>query len=696
MAGNDWESLMNGVFGSGGKLKFGDGDRDLKKEAEDAFAEAQSQMEALMERQKKARRDVSKISVGQLQKNSDAIEAELRRQAKEIEQLSTGFAQDLQADGLLTPTQAQEAKAPLNDEERTRRFAACVTQVERTLLGQHQFVQDLCFAFQRPVLYGAKGDNARTVTLVSGGKGSGRHTALRLMTEALCENDLLSSREIAWVDLSLYPGPGQEKLFLQDLYSALAGPAQVVVLEEYQACHPGFLSLLGTMLAEGEAALGSRYVVQKGMLVDVGTALAPNAVGSLTPKGKYFFFISRKGIPAMVEKMGADFVRALGPVCATAPLSEQYQLQAAARQLEELAAKAQKQLGFSVQVQPAVQQLAAEQYSAAEGLNPVIAWCSRCYRALSEYKLKNSTPSGTGVVLDVKDGALTAAFAGGEPVELLALLPGDYTAALDAVKAELDNIVGLDEVKDYVLGLADNAQVQKRRAAAGLKATRLSMHMVFSGNPGTGKTTIARLVSKYLKAVGVLRGGQLIEVSRADLVGRYVGHTAPLTNQVIQSALGGVLFIDEAYSLYRGRDDSFGLEAIDTLVKGMEDHRDDLVVVLAGYTKEMADFMEANSGLASRFPNHIEFPDYTSAQLLQILKLQAKGKGYHVADECDGPILEWFSKKQAQNAAKNGNGRMARNLLEAAILQQARRLVALPDAPLEELLLEDFDLTIEE
>ena len=696
MAGNDWESLMNGVFGSGGKLKFGDGDRDLKREAEDAFAEAQSQMEALMERQKKARRDVSKISVGQLQKNSDAIEAELRRQAKEIEQLSTGFAQDLQADGLLTPTQAQEAKAPLNDEERTRRFAACVTQVERTLLGQHQFVQDLCFAFQRPVLYGAKGDNARTVTLVSGGKGSGRHTALRLMTEALCENDLLASREIAWVDLSLYPGPGQEKLFLQDLYSALAGPAQVVVLEEYQACHPGFLSLLGTMLAEGEAALGSRYVVQKGMLVDVGTALAPNAVGSLTPKGKYFFFISRKGIPAMVEKMGAGFVRALGPVCATAPLSEQYQLQAAARQLEELAAKAQKQLGFSVQVQPAVQQLAAEQYSAAEGLNPVIDWCSRCYRALSEYKLKNSTPSGTGVVLGVKNGALTAAFAGGEPVELLALLPGDYTAALDAVKAELDNIVGLDEVKDYVLGLADNAQVQKRRAAAGLKATRLSMHMVFSGNPGTGKTTIARLVSKYLKAVGVLRGGQLIEVSRADLVGRYVGHTAPLTNQVIQSALGGVLFIDEAYSLYRGRDDSFGLEAIDTLVKGMEDHRDDLVVVLAGYTKEMADFMEANSGLASRFPNHIEFPDYTSAQLLQILKLQAKGKGYHVADECDGPILEWFSKKQAQNAAKNGNGRMARNLLEAAILQQARRLVALPDAPLEELLLEDFDLTIEE
>ena len=152
-------------------------------------------------------------------------------------------------------------------------------------------------------------------------------------------------------------------------------------------------------------------------------------------------------------------------------------------------------------------------------------------------------------------------------------------------------------------------------------------------------------------------------MTRADLVGRYVGHTAPLTNQVIQSALGGVLFIDEAYSLYRGRDDSFGLEAIDTLVKGIEDHREDLVVILAGYTREMAQFLQANSGLASRFPNQIEFPDYTADQLWQIAGSIARGKGYQLDAGCQAPLTGYFARRQARDPAKNGNGRMARNVV---------------------------------
>ena len=270
-------------------------------------------------------------------------------------------------------------------------------------------------------------------------------------------------------------------------------------------------------------------------------------------------------------------------------------------------------------------------------------------------------------------------------------------AAVEAVKAEMDRIVGLREVKDYVLSLEQNYVIQRLRESRGMKAEVPAMHMIFTGNPGTGKTTIARLVSRYLKAMGVLTGGQLVEVTRADLVGKYVGHTAPLTQQVIRSAVGGVLFIDEAYALCRGADDSFGLEAIDTIVKGMEDNRQNLIVILAGYSKEMEEFLTSNSGLKSRFPNIIEFPDYTAEELLRIARITVENKGYALDAACDAPLTAYFAARQAADARTAGNGRMARNLVEDAILSQSRRLTAgdisaLTQQTLETLLPEDFDL----
>jgi SpoVK/Ycf46/Vps4 family AAA+-type ATPase len=257
---------------------------------------------------------------------------------------------------------------------------------------------------------------------------------------------------------------------------------------------------------------------------------------------------------------------------------------------------------------------------------------------------------------------------------------------------ELNEIVGLDEIKQYVLSLKDHYRIQKLRAQRGMKTNAVSMHMIFTGNPGTGKTTIARILSRYLKAIGILSSGQLIEVTRADLVGRYVGHTAPQCEKVIESALGGVLFIDEAYSLYRGKDDSFGLEAIDALVKGIEDHRDHLLVILAGYTKEMQEFLTSNSGLKSRFPNVIEFPDYTAEQLLEITKSIARSKQYVLHAECDQMLLEYYEEVQRNHAQEAGNGRLARNLVEAAILKQSGRCLENESAALDELRAEDFEL----
>ena len=334
----------------------------------------------------------------------------------------------------------------------------------------------------------------------------------------------------------------------------------------------------------------------------------------------------------------------------------------------------------------------AAQCTPQKGAAGLSGCCDRIFRALSEYCLQTDKPlTGTVTLIAAPEGLLFR-LNNAAPAPLFDLLPAAYTGALDEIRAEISELVGLAPVKEYVFGLADNLQVQQRRAAAGMKTASLSMHMIFTGNPGTGKTTIARLVAKYLKAIGALKGGQLVEVGRGDLVGRYTGHTAPLTNSVIESALGGVLFIDEAYSLYRGEQDSFGLEAIDTLVKGMEDHRDELVVILAGYTREMETFLTANSGLASRFPNKIEFPDYTADELLQITHVLAKNKGYTLSEACEEPLRNYYARRQADDARTAGNGRLARNTLEKAIFHQSRRLVAEPAAALDVLLPSDLEL----
>ena len=315
---------------------------------------------------------------------------------------------------------------------------------------------------------------------------------------------------------------------------------------------------------------------------------------------------------------------------------------------------------------------------------------SLVHRILSEYKLESDDLDLVKIGISYEEDAAKIT-AGDKKLSMSDYISEGYSGELDAVEKELDNIVGLVKIKDYIHGLKEYYEVQKRRREEGLKAGELNRHMIFTGNPGTGKTTIARIVSRYLKAIGILSGGQLVEVSRGDLVGRYVGHTAPLVNQVVKSAIGGVLFIDEAYSLYRGEEDSFGLEAIDTLVKAIEDNRDNLIVILAGYSKEMEEFLEANSGLKSRFPNIIDFPDYTGEELLAIAHITAKSKGYVIDKGAEKAMLDFFNATQLNNPREAGNGRLVRNEIEQAILNQSRRLVAEPDADMSLLIEGDFD-----
>ena len=672
---DDWESLMNGVFGPGGRFKAAPGTSAPKTGGSAALPDLNA---ALLEQQKRLD-ELLKQQNAQLKTQSDATDAALES--------SRQMLRDMEDEGLLARGTTDVKPEHLGS------FEGLAAEVKQTVLGQDAFVDSVVRAMRRPFVLGTEAPAARNVILLTGGAGTGRHFALEETARCMAARGLLQSDRIATLDLALYPNSGAEKLFLQDLYAALHAPGEILAFEHYESCYPGFLKTLSDLAVKGSAPLSSRYLVNKeGILVDAGTALAPGAVSRIDPCGKYLIFYSHKGREALADKFGAALVSALGDVCETASYTREDLAALAAQQLNALAQKIRTRLGLTLSAGADVRDYVAAQCTAQKGAAGLAECCDRIFRALSEYCLRtDKNLSGTAALSARPEGVLFRLNDGADQ-PLFDLLPAAYTGALDAIRAEINELVGLAPVKEYVFGLADNLQVQQRRAAAGLKTASLSMHMIFTGNPGTGKTTIARLVAKYLKAIGALKGGQLVEVTRADLVGRYTGHTAPLTNSVIESALGGVLFIDEAYSLYRGEQDSFGLEAIDTLVKGMEDHRDELVVILAGYTREMELFLTANSGLASRFPNKIEFPDYTAEELLQITHVQAKNKGYRLAESCTQPLLGYYARWQAADARTAGNGRLARNTLEKAIFHQSRRLVAEPAAELDLLLPSDLEL----
>lgn len=621
--------------------------------------------------------------------------AEAERARKNIEELK----KQMQSDGL-TPKKeekpkekAEEKKAsssPSGEADFKTGFKKVTEKMNKEVIGQDDFVKKLILSFKRPFVMGVEENKAASSIIISGKNGTGRHSALKLLVKFLYEEKVFESGEVYEIDLSNYQSGSDNKLLVQDIFAALHSKSKVIVFENYDKCHKSLLPYLSDLVLEGSMRLQSRYVEQKGILVDAGTALVPGAISSINMNGQYLVFITNHHQGKIVDNMGAAFINGISDFCVTDEFTGESLSLIGKRVLRDLNARCKKMLEFTLEYDESIEEFFKTKFSVQEGVNTIEDFADLCFKTLSEYKLMEDAgklnckliAEGENLIIDMGETRLTVS---DEPKV-------DMAEALKDVKAELNDIVGLNEVKEYIYSLEEYYKVMLLRREKGMKADNTSMHMIFTGNPGTGKTTVARIVARYLKAIGVLTGGQLIEVTRADLVGRYVGHTAPLTQQVIESALGGVLFIDEAYALCRGEDDSFGLEAIDTLVKEMESNRKNLVVILAGYKDEMRNFLTMNSGLASRFPNNIDFPDYTAEELLKIAEITVRNKGYKLNELCKEPLFKYFERKQADRTKMSGNGRMVRNLVEEALLNQSRRVLKDQSAVFDELVLEDFEL----
>ena len=255
---------------------------------------------------------------------------------------------------------------------------------------------------------------------------------------------------------------------------------------------------------------------------------------------------------------------------------------------------------------------------------------------------------------------------------------------IEDLLAELDSYVGMDAIKTEVRSLINMVQVYKLRREHDLPTTDMSLHMVFSGNPGTGKTTVARIMSRIYHSLDILSKGQLVEVDRSGLVAGYVGQTALKTQKVIEKAMGGVLFIDEAYALNGKSENDFGQEAIDTILKAMEDHRDDLVVIVAGYTELMDRFIHSNPGLESRFNRFLLFEDYTPEQMVAIFKMQCKKGCYVLAQGTEELVRDFIAEESADDSF--GNARGVRNLFEHILVAQNNRLAKMENVTRDDLM----------
>lgn len=651
-----------------------DGEEKKSSDSSSILKDADSAMNALMDILNRQNKELKKMS-------EDIKESEPVKPADTMMSDLDALQKDLQND------YSVEKPVEIKAEDTGKLFQEIEEAVNEKIIGQKEAVSAVCTAIRRPFVMGKSDGKPANVILIYGNEGTGRHETL-LKTAQLCkEKNVLSSSEVSTIDMSRYTSGAQEQIFLQDLYQAIAGESRIICFEGFESSFAGFNRMVSNLVTKGKIVLSKRYVLSQGILVENQTGLVKSSIDSLSAEGKYLVFITGNKISAVQDTFGADFMYHVLDQIHFESLKEEDYEKVISSECESFVEKCKEQLHIQIAADNSVNTWIKDNFDKTKGVEGITSLFYDFYVSASEAVLHAVTDKDTSAVITVKDGKPVIEIQG--TVTVLSRSRNSLEE-IEAVNKELDEIVGLDEVKNYIRSLQAHIAMNEKRKQQGLKTASVSMHMIFTGNPGTGKTTIARLLSRYMKAIGALSVGQLVEVTRADLVAQYVGQTAPLTMSVIKSAMGGVLFIDEAYSLYRGKDDSFGLEAIDTLVKAMEDNRDNLIVILAGYKKEMAGFLEANSGLKSRFPNVVNFPDYTGEELVRIADIQAKSKGYVIDEEAKDKLKVYFDKVQAAEASEAGNGRLARNTIEEAILAQSGRIVNEDNPDLSLLKAEDF------
>lgn len=581
----------------------------------------------------------------------------------------------------------------MNIKDIQNKFIDIENILNNELIGQEEFAHGLCNYFEEKV-----SDNAKGILLLIGEKDTFKKSSIRILFENLKNYNLVTNEEIDEIDLGSYNFNLGYNAFLTDLYEKLNSSSECIIFKNTEKVSDDILKVLSSIHPNECLELNDDYIIKNKFLIEADDT-DKGKISEFICHNKFFVFLYNEEANEVTENLEEKILPNKDKVLYTKSLTQDEKNILIRREVLKKINKIQVELNIDIllgidnenEIEDDFGLCSFLQENFAQesgfGVSQYVAY--KIYKPLINLIREETLPYDNQVLVYIEDNDIYC-----KANNNIFKLSNYSTPTLEEAKYNLQSIIGMKELKDFIVNVENNYKVQNIRERLGLKTSSISMNMIFAGNAGTGKTNAARITFEYLNALGVLSKRIFKEVSKADFVTENVNDTAKRTNDIITSALGGVLFIDEAYSLCESEDDKVGKEIVDALLKGIEDNRDNLIVILAGYERDMEKFLSFNQGLKSRFPNIIQFKDYSPVEMYEIAINIAKSKGYRIAKNVKSGLIDLFTRNQIIGKNDLGNARFVRNIVENAIMDASKKYLTNSEKQIDLLERDNFNFKV--
>lgn len=549
-------------------------------------------------------------------------------------------------------------------------------KLNNEFIGQKNFFSNLCTYFREKITNDENG-----ILLLVGSKDTFKKASIRFIFQELKENGVIENGEVDDIDLSEYSFKLGYNAFLTDLYEKLNNDSKCIIFKNIDMASEELLSLLANIRPNSCLALKSEYIFKNKFMIEAEADESHEKINAFLCHNKFFVFVYNNDDNERFNKIKDKYLKNSEDIFYTKDLTKEERNLVIKRETIREINEIEKEFNIEVILEMKEDSKMVDDYLLCSHLQDFfredINLDVKKYVSYKVYKPLRNLINNQGlqnenkILIYVKENEIYCK-TNDEVYKL-----SDYSIpTLEEARYKLDSIIGIDELKEFIHNVENNYKVQEIRERLGLKSSMPSLNMIFAGNAGTGKTNAARVTFEYLNALGIIKKGVFREVSKADFITENPSDAAKRTNDIINSALGGVLFIDEAYSLCQDENDKVGKEIVDALLKGIEDNRDDLIVIIAGYENDIKKFLKYNQGLSSRFPNTIHFHDYDPKQMYAIAVNIAKSKGYKISEKAKSGLIDLFTKNQLIGKNDLGNARFVRNIVENAILDASKKYLS--------------------